>query len=116
MHVVFGGNCTNCTLGTQYNDGRLLVQTSGSMVVLLFQLDIKCPLPVLQSFIKPSVTRKFRYIMVLKPCALVAWPITKSYSIPLVIKPQRICFGFYLQNFQPDYVSPFKHRVVHGGA
>jgi hypothetical protein len=40
-------------------------------------------------FIKPSVSRKFRYITVLKPRALVAWPITKSYSIPLVIKPQR---------------------------
>jgi hypothetical protein len=123
MHVVFGGNCTNCTLGHQYNDGRLLVQTSGSMVVLLFQLDIKCPLPVLHNtrchpdpFIKPSVSRKFHYITVLKPLSLVAWRITKSYSIPLVVKPQRICFGFYLQNFQPDYLSLFKHRVVHDGA
>jgi len=121
--VVFGGNCTNCTLGNQYNDVRFFVQTSGSMVVLLFQLDIKCPLPVLYDrrchpdpFIKPSVHRKFRYITVLKLRALVAWPITKSYSFPLVIKPQRICFGFYLQNFQPDYLSPFKHRVVHGDA
>ena len=104
--MVFGGNCTNCTLGSQYKDGRLLVQTPGNMVVLLFRIDIECPLPVLHDrrchpdpFIKPSVSRKFRYVTVLKPCALVAWPITKSFSIPLVIKPQRKSFGFSLQNF-----------------
>jgi len=68
-------------------------------MVLLFRLDIECPLPILHDrgchpdpFIKPSVSRKFRYITILKPRALVAWPITKSYSITLVIKPQRKSF------------------------
>ena len=107
--MVFGGNCTNCTLGNQYKDSRLLVQTSGTMVILLFQLDTKCPLPVLHdrrchpdTFVKSSVSRKFHCIAVLKPHALVAWPVTKSYSVPLVIKTQAKSFGFSLQNFQPD--------------